>query len=106
MDLKFLFNFFCVRETWLCLYWPDLTVPLYICIFEKLNINFEECKTEINDAENKIQKIENLDKDPEKYIFECFEELKRQVDLLREEFKFKLDNSSFYTVKDKSFLWF
>jgi hypothetical protein len=36
----------------------------------KLNPVYEECKTEINDAKNIIQKIENLDRDPENYIFD------------------------------------
>ena len=44
----------------------------------KLNPVYEELKIEINDAKNYIQKIENLDKDPENYSFEYFEELKRQ----------------------------
>ncbi len=43
----------------------------------KVNPVYEECKTEINEAKNNIQKIENLEKDPENYSFEYFEELKR-----------------------------
>ena len=35
-----------------------------------------------------------LEKEPENYIFEYFEDLKRQVDLRREELKLKLDNCS------------
>ena len=38
----------------------------------KLNPVYEECKKEINDAKNKIQKIENLDKDPENHIWRVF----------------------------------
>ena len=60
----------------------------------KLNPVYEECKSEINYAKNNIQKIENLEKDPENYSFEYFEELKRQVDLRREKLKLKLDNCS------------
>jgi chromosome segregation ATPase len=60
----------------------------------KVNPVYEECKTEINEAKNNIQKIENLENDPENYSFEYFEELKRQVDLRREELKLKLDNCS------------
>jgi len=48
----------------------------------KLNPVYDECKQEINDAKKNIQNIENLDKDPENYIFDYFEELKRQVDYL------------------------
>jgi ERCC4-related helicase len=60
----------------------------------KVNPVYEECKTEINDAKNNIQEIENLEKDPENYSFEYFEELKRQVDLRREKLKLELDNYS------------
>jgi hypothetical protein len=60
----------------------------------KLNPVYEECKLEINEAKDQIQKIEILKKDPENYIFEYFEELKRQVDLRREELKLELDNYS------------
>ena len=65
----------------------------------KLNPVYEECKREINDAENNIKNIENLDKDTENYIFKYFEELKRQVDLRREELKLKLDNCSDEIIK-------
>jgi hypothetical protein len=60
----------------------------------KLNPVYEECKTEINEAKMNIQMIENLDKDPENFIFEYFEKLKRQVDLRREKLKLELDNNS------------
>jgi chromosome segregation ATPase len=60
----------------------------------KLNPVYEECKTEINEARMNIQMIENLDKDPENFIFEYFEKLKRQVDLRREKLKLELDNYS------------
>ena len=60
----------------------------------KLNPVYEECKTEINEAKNNIQLIENLDKDPENFIYEYFLELKRQVDLRREKLKLELDNYS------------
>ena len=60
----------------------------------KLNSVYDKFKREITDAKNNIQKLENLQKYPENYIFEYFEELKRQVDLRREELKLKLDNCS------------
>ena len=34
----------------------------------KLNPVYEECKKEINDAKNNIEKIEHLEKDPENFI--------------------------------------
>ena len=60
----------------------------------KLNSVYEECKKKINEAKYQIQKIEILEKDPENYVFEYFEELKRQVDLRREELKLRLDECS------------
>ena len=60
----------------------------------KLNPVYEECKKKINDAKNNIEKIENLEKDPENFILKYFEELKKQVDLRRENLKLKLDNCS------------
>jgi hypothetical protein len=60
----------------------------------KLNPVYEECKSEMNEAKINIQMIENLEKNPENYIIEYFEELKRQVDLRREELKLELDNCS------------
>jgi len=60
----------------------------------KLNPVYEECKIEINDAKIEFQRIEALEKESENYIFEYFEELKRQVDLRRENLKLKLDNCS------------
>jgi hypothetical protein len=65
----------------------------------KLNTVYDKCKKAVTDANNKIQKIEILEKDPENYIFEYFEELKRQVDLRREELKLKLDNCSDDIIK-------
>jgi len=65
----------------------------------KLNTVYDRCKKEVTDANNKIQEIEILEKDPENYIFEYFEELKRQVDLRREELKLKLDNCSDDIIK-------
>ena len=60
----------------------------------KLNPVYEECKTEINDARINIQKLEILEKNPENLISEYFEELKRHVELRRDELKLKLDNCS------------
>ncbi len=65
----------------------------------KLNSVYDKCKREITDAKNNIQKLENLQKYPENYIFEYFEELKRQVDIRRKELKFKLDECSDEIIK-------
>ena len=55
---------------------------------------YENCKMELNDAKDNVAKIEALEKDPEFYIYEYFEEIKRQVDLRREEIKLRVDSCS------------
>ena len=55
---------------------------------------FENCKRELNDVKDNVVKIEALEKDPETYIYEYFEEIIRQVDLRREEIKLKVDSCS------------
>ncbi len=60
----------------------------------KLNPVYDKCKEEIDIAKYNIEEIETLEKDPENYIFDYFEELKRQVDLRREILKLKLDECS------------
>jgi len=64
--------------------------------FNKLKLNpvFDECKLEIEAAREHLSKIETLDKDPENYIYEYFADIKRQVDLRREESKHKIDTCS------------
>ncbi len=49
---------------------------------------------EIDQANINIDKIENLGKDPEYFIYEYFEEIKRQVDWRREDLKLKIDTYS------------
>ena len=53
---------------------------------------YENCKRELNDAKDNVAKIEALENDPEYYIYEYFEEVKRQVDLRREEIKSRVDD--------------
>jgi hypothetical protein len=60
----------------------------------KLNPVYEECKKVIVEAQSNLAQIEVLDKDPEFFIYNYFEEIKRKVDLRREEFKLKIDISS------------
>ena len=44
-----------------------------------------ECKKIIDEALESADKIQMISQDPDSYIYECFEEIKRQVDLRREE---------------------
>ena len=65
----------------------------------KLSPVFEECKKEIEDARNNMVKVELLEKNAENYIYEYFEDIKRQVDIRREDLKFKIDNYSDELIK-------
>jgi len=60
----------------------------------KLNPVFEECKKIIVEAQSNLAQVELLDKDPESFIYEYFEDLKRKVDLRRETLKLRIDNNS------------
>jgi len=60
----------------------------------KLTPIFDECKTEISKAHVKVAQIETLEKDSEGYIYEYFEDIKRKVDIRREDLKMKIDKYS------------
>jgi len=60
----------------------------------KLNPVYEECKKAIIEAQSNLAQVEVLDKDPESFIYEYFEDLKRKVDSRREDLKLRIDNSS------------
>jgi hypothetical protein len=55
---------------------------------------FEQCKVQIEHAAKSISDIEYMPDDPENYVYEYFEDIKRQVDLRREELKLKIDEYS------------
>lgn len=55
---------------------------------------FENCKRGIEEATKNFTDIEFLQKNSENYIYEYFEDIKRQVDLRREDLKFKIDKYS------------
>jgi hypothetical protein len=46
----------------------------------------------INNFKSEIDALEKIAKDPENLIYEKFRELKRQVDLEREQTKFQIDS--------------
>ena len=60
---------------------------------------YDECKKVIGEAQKDVAEIESIDKDPENYIYEYFEDIKRQVDLRREDLKEKVDKYSDETIK-------
>jgi len=60
----------------------------------KLNPVYEECKKLIIEAQSSLARIEVLDKDPESFLYEYFEDIKRKVDLRREDLKLKINKWS------------
>ena len=53
-----------------------------------------ECKNEIRKANESLEKLETLQRNSECYIYEYFEDIKRQVDIRREDLKDKIDKYS------------
>ena len=60
---------------------------------------FHECTKEIEEAKENMVKVELLEQNAENYIYEYFEDIKRQVDIRREDLKFKIDNYSDEIIK-------
>ena len=60
----------------------------------KLTPIYDECKNEIKAAKDNVAEIEKLEKNAESYIYEYFEDIKRQVDIRREDLKEKIDKYS------------
>jgi hypothetical protein len=60
---------------------------------------FDECRKELEEAKASVLKIDQLEKNPEIYIYDYFEDIKRQVDLRREDLKFKIDTYSDEIIK-------
>ena len=52
---------------------------------------YYECKKSIEDAKESEAEIESVARDPENYLYEYFENIKRDVELRREELKEKID---------------
>ena len=60
---------------------------------------FDECMKELEEAKASVLKIEQLETNPESYIYDYFEDIKNQVDLRREDLKFKIDTYSDDIIK-------
>jgi DNA repair ATPase RecN len=60
---------------------------------------FEGCKKKLENAKENVIKIELLERNAENYIYDYFEEIKRQVDIRREELKLEIDNYSDEIIK-------
>ncbi len=50
---------------------------------------YNECTKGIENAKETVLKVEELKKNEEMYIYNFFEDIKRQVDIRREDLKFK-----------------
>lgn len=57
----------------------------------KINPVFDECKNEIESANKSVAQINKIEQDPEGYIYNYFEDFKRQIDLRREVLKEEID---------------
>ena len=60
---------------------------------------FEECKKELENAKENVVKIELLEKNAENYIYDYFENIKRQVVIRRDGLKIEIDNYSNQIIK-------
>ena len=60
---------------------------------------FEECRNEIENAKKNVVEIGLLEKNAENYVYDYFEDIKRQVDIRREDLKFKIDTYSDQIIK-------
>lgn len=59
-----------------------------------INPVYEECKKDIEEANENVAKIEEIDKDSENFIYNYFEDIKRKVDIRREVLKVEIDKYS------------
>ena len=60
---------------------------------------YNECTKVIENAKETALEVEELKKNEEMYIYNFFEDIKRQVDIRREDLKFKIDNYSDEIIK-------
>jgi len=76
---------------------PNLALEKMLTIeLNKLTFNtkFTKCQNYINDLQKNCQEINLIQKDPSIFVYEYFEDLKREVDIRREDLKFQLDTYS------------
>ena len=59
-----------------------------------VNQVFEECKDEIESAHKSVDQINKMEQDSQSYIYNYFEDIKRQIDLRREVLKEDIDKYS------------
>lgn len=65
-------------------------------------VNFDiynQCEKEIEEASKNLANIETLQKNAENFIYDYFEDIKKKIDLRREELKVKIDEVSDEMIK-------
>ena len=65
--------------------------------FSNLEVSFasyDHCKTKLEEARKSVAEIKALEENPDSYIHEYFSNIKIQVDIRREDLKFKIDKCS------------
>ena len=60
----------------------------------RLSPKFNACKQSIDKAQRFVNKIDLISKDPENFVYEHFEKIRRKVDIRREELISKIHNQS------------
>lgn len=65
----------------------------------KFSNKFYACKDSIKETGQSYKNIEQIRKDPANYIYDYFEEIKRQVDMRREDLKLQIDTYSIGMIK-------
>ena len=60
----------------------------------KLSPKFDACKLNIDKSKEFLNELDMIAKDPENYVYEYFEGIKRKVDIHREEMKLEIDQFS------------
>ena len=66
---------------------------------KKHNKNKTLCKTKLDEARKSVDQIEYLERNSEMYIYDFFNDIKRQVDMRREVLKNKIDECSDDIIK-------
>ncbi len=66
---------------------------------KKHNKNKTLCKKKLDEARKSVDQIESLERNSEMYIYDFFNDIKRQVDIRREVLKNKIDKCSDHIIK-------
>jgi hypothetical protein len=70
---------------------------LQAAVFDSL---FHNCRTSLNDLNNKARELFLLETDPEFFIYEYFQKMTNQIDTVREELKLQIDAYSLSLINE------